>query len=61
MTESNNDRHQIHWECDSCAYREWRPASEEPFPCVICGYERWHPVKDGSARDDVPGGYAPSD
>lgn len=45
---------QVLWECDQCAYREWRPADQEPWLCVVCGYERWQEVREHTIRDDVP-------
>lgn len=44
----------VQWECDQCAYREWRPAYQEPWLCVVCGYERWRAVREHTIRDDVP-------
>jgi hypothetical protein len=54
-TEVNrSEKVSVLWECDQCAYREWRPADQEPWLCVVCGYERWHAIREHTVRDDVP-------
>ena len=44
MSETETETGRVLGECDQCAYREWRPADQEPWLCVICGYERWRAV-----------------
>lgn len=32
------------FECDQCAYREWRDETDEPYLCPVCGHYRWSVV-----------------
>ena len=54
---SESETAMVLWECDQCAYREWRPADHEPWLCVVCGYERWGSVAvaaDPEESDEAP-------
>jgi len=46
------------FECDQCAYQEWREEQQEPWPCVVCGWVRWQIVareqEDESAESPSP-------
>lgn len=48
---SESETAMVLWECDQCAYREWRPADQEPWLCVVCGYERWRAVAQADSAE----------
>jgi hypothetical protein len=33
------------FECHQCAFREWRPADQDTWLCVVCGYFHWHVIE----------------
>jgi len=42
------------FECDQCAYQEWRHEDQEPWLCAVCGNMRWSVL----ATEDVASGDA---
>lgn len=42
------------WQCDQCAFEEWRPADQEPWLCAACGYFRWRALAIATAEEPSP-------
>lgn len=52
MSPPGSPSNPVLFQCDQCAFQEWRPEDEEPWLCLVCGYMRWQVVAVAADPDD---------